>query len=149
MPSFDIVSEVNMHEVTNAFDQANREVGTRYDFKGTDARFERTEDEITMIAEAEFQLKQMADILRQKTAARKIDLAALEFDDPKPSGKEVRQLVKIKQGIESVLAKKMVKMVKDAKLKKVQVAIQGEKLRVSGKKRDDLQASSTCLKTPT
>ncbi len=145
MPSFDVVSEVDMHEVTNAVDQANREVSTRFDFKGSGARYERADDVITMIAPSEFQLQQMLDILQTKLARRGVDIACLEIGEPQVSGKEVRQTVTIRQGLDSPLAKKIVKLVKDSKLK-VQAAIQGEKVRVTGKKRDDLQKVIALLK---
>jgi len=138
MPSFDVVSEVNMHELSNAIDQANKEVTTRYDFKGTDSKFEFVKDIITMSSESDFQVKQMYDILQSKLVKRNIDLKFLEPGKMLESGKGARQDVKVKQGIETETAKKMVKMVKDKKMK-VQAAIQGEKLRVTGKKRDDLQ----------
>ena len=138
MPSFDIVSEINMHELTNAVDQANKEVTTRYDFKGTDSRFEFANDIITMYSQSDFQLKQMYDVLQSKLVKRGIDLKFLEAGKIMESGKGARQDITVKQGIESEIAKKMVKMVKDRKMK-VQAAIQGEKLRISGKKRDDLQ----------
>ena len=145
MPSFDVVSEVDMHEVTNAVDQANREVTTRFDFKGTNARYELNESIITMTAEAEFQLQQMLDILQTKLSRRGVDIDCLELAEPQQSGKETRQEVTIRQGLDSVLSKKIVKLIKDAKLK-VQAAIQGDKVRVSGKKRDDLQQVIAMLK---
>ncbi len=145
MPSFDVVSEVDMHEVTNAVDQANREVSTRFDFKGSGARYERADDVITMIAPSEFQLQQMLDILQTKLARRGVDIACLEIGEPQASGKEVRQIVTIRQGLDSPLAKRIVKLIKDSKLK-VQAAIQGEKVRVTGKKRDDLQKVIALLK---
>ena len=145
MPSFDVVSEVDMHEVTNAVDQANREVSTRFDFKGSGARYERTDDEITMIAPSEFQLQQMLDILQTRLARRGVDIACLEVGEPQASGKEVRQIVTVRQGLDSPLAKRIVKLVKDSKLK-VQAAIQGEKVRITGKKRDDLQKVITLLR---
>ena len=138
MPSFDIVSEINMHELSNAIDQANKEVTTRYDFKGTDSRFEFSKDIITMHSETDFQLKQMYDVLQSKLVKRGIDLKFLEPGKIVESGKGARQEITVKQGIETDMARKMVKMVKDKKMK-VQAAIQGEKLRISGKKRDDLQ----------
>lgn len=138
MPSFDIVSEVDIQEVRNAVDQANREIATRFDFKGVDASFEQTETEITLKAEQEFQLGQMMDILRQKLVKRKVDVACMELKDPETSLNAARQRVIIRQGIDSVTAKKMVKDIKASKIK-VQVQIQGEQLRVTGKKRDDLQ----------
>ena len=145
MPSFDVVSEVEMHEVTNGVDQANREVSTRFDFKGTNASFELNDSVITMKAEAEFQLQQMLDILQTKLSRREIDIACLEIGDTQQSGKEVRQEVTIRQGLDSTLSKKVVKLIKDKKLK-VQAAIQGEKVRVTGKKRDDLQQVISMLK---
>jgi len=145
MPSFDVVSEVDMHEVTNAVDQANREVNTRFDFKGSNASYELSESVVMMKAEAEFQLQQMLDILQTKLSRRGVDIACLELADPQQSGKEVRQEVTIRQGLDSVLSKKIVKLIKDAKLK-VQAAIQGDKVRVTGKKRDDLQQVIAMLK---
>jgi uncharacterized protein YajQ (UPF0234 family) len=145
MPSFDVVSEVDMHEVTNAVDQANREVTTRFDFKGTNARYELNESVVSMKAEAEFQLQQMLDILQTKLNRRGVDIACLQLAEPQQSGKEVRQEVTIRQGLDSVLSKKIVKLIKDAKLK-VQAAIQGDKVRVTGKKRDDLQQVIAMLK---
>ncbi len=145
MPSFDVVSEVEMHEVTNGVDQANREVTTRFDFKGTNANFELNESVISMKAQADFQLQQMLDILQTKLSRRGIDIACLELGDIQQSGKEVRQDVTIRQGLDSVLSKKIVKLIKDKKLK-VQAAIQGEKVRVTGKKRDDLQQVIAMLK---
>ena len=138
MPSFDIVSEINMHELSNAIDQANKEVTTRYDFKGTDSQFEFAKDIITMHSQSDFQLKQMYDVLQSKLVKRGIDLKFLDPGKIMESGKGARQEIAVKQGIESEMAKKMVKMVKDKKMK-VQAAIQGEKLRITGKKRDDLQ----------
>ncbi len=138
MPSFDIVSEIDMHEATNAVDQANREVGTRFDFKGTNSSFEKTNDIITLTTESEFQLRQMLDILFSKLAKRKIELGCLDIGKITMLGKEAKQVITLKQGIETDLAKKIVKIIKEKKLK-VQAAIQGEKVRVTGKKRDDLQ----------
>ena len=138
MPSFDIVSEVDIQEVRNAVDQANREIATRFDFKGVDAKFEQNETEITLRAEQEFQLGQMMDILRQKLVKRKVDIACMEIKEPETSLNAARQQVFIRQGIDSVTAKKMVKDIKASKIK-VQAQIQGEQLRVTGKKRDDLQ----------
>jgi uncharacterized protein YajQ (UPF0234 family) len=145
MPSFDVVSEVDLHELTNAVDQTNREVGNRFDFKGTNSKIEQNGAEITLISESEFQLEQIMDILRNKMVKRGIDIGCLEVKDPVTSGKEVRQLVIARQGIDKDLARKIVKMVKDAKIK-VQAAIQGEQVRITGKKRDDLQQIITMLK---
>lgn len=145
MPSFDVVSEVDMHEVVNAVDQASREVTTRFDFKGTDSKFEREDAVITLISESEFQLGQMLDILRTKLNRRGVDLACLKTEEPEIAGSRARQKVTLRQGIEADLARKLVKMIKESKLK-VQAQIQGEKIRVSGKKRDDLQAVIADLK---
>lgn len=145
MPSFDVVSEVELAEVHNAVDQANREVGTRFDFKGVDAKFVRNDNEIALNADSEFQLKQMLDILRSKLVKRGIDVRAMEEGKLEPSGKQVHQSVVIRQGIDTDLARKIVKMIKDQKMK-VQAAIQGDKVRVSGKKRDDLQSVIAMLK---
>ena len=146
MPSFDIVSEVDMHEIANAIDQANREVGTRFDFKGIDATFELVSPTaISVSAEVDFQVHQMLDVLRGKIIKRGVDTKSLIEGDIQVSGQKATMMVKVQQGIESDVARKIVKMVKDAKLK-VQTAIQGEKLRVSGKKRDDLQKVIAMLK---
>ncbi len=138
MPSFDIVSEVDVQEVRNAVDQANREIGTRFDFKGVDAKFEQNESEITLRAEQEFQLQQMMDILRQKLVKRKVDIACMDIKDPETTLSAARQQVIIKQGIDTDTARTMVKAIKTSKIK-VQTQIQGEQVRVTGKKRDDLQ----------
>lgn len=145
MPTFDIVSEVDIQEVRNAVDQANREVGNRFDFKGVDARFELSDPEILLIAQQEFQLQQMMDILRQKLVKRKVDVACMEIADPETSLNAARQRVTIRQGIKGDTAKRMAKEIKSSKLK-VQAQIQGEQVRVSGKKRDDLQSVITMLK---
>jgi uncharacterized protein YajQ (UPF0234 family) len=138
MPSFDVVSEVDSQEVTNAVDQANREVRTRFDFKGTDSSFTREGDAITLKSESEFQLKQMLDMLQGKLNKRGVDIACLAVAEPELVGREARQVVTIRQGLETDLSRRIVKMVKESKLK-VQGAIQGDKVRVTGKKRDDLQ----------
>ena len=145
MPSFDVVSEVDFHEVTNAVDQANREIKTRFDFRGVDARFERKEDVVRITAEADIQLDQMIDILRAKLVKRSIDPKVMDIGDQEHVGKLLHKNIKIQEGIESLLAKKVVKMIKDKKIK-VQAAIQGEKVRVTGKKRDDLQQVMSMLK---
>lgn len=145
MPSFDIVSEVDMHELGNAVDQANREVGTRFDFKGVGAEFSLQESIITLNAEVDFQLKQMLDILQGKLVKRGIDVACLKEGEVNVTGQRASLPVTVQQGIESDLARKIVKMIKDTKIK-VQTAIQGEKLRVTGKKRDDLQQVIALLK---
>lgn len=139
MPTFDIVSEVDVHEVRNAVEQSNKEVGTRFDFKGVDAKFELAiETQVTLTAEADFQLQQMMEILRGKLVKRNVDVKSLSEGEVQLSGQRATLEVKIQQGIESDIARKLVKQIKDKKLK-VQTAIQGEKLRVTGKKRDDLQ----------
>lgn len=145
MPSFDVVSEADMQEVRNAVDQANREVGTRFDFKGTGAEFELKEEVITLRAQTEFQLQQMSDILKTKLVKRGIALGSLDIGKVETTLNEARQTVKIKQGIETELAKKIVKIIKDSKMK-VQAAIQGEQIRVTGKKRDDLQEAIALLR---
>ncbi|HAS49911.1 YajQ family cyclic di-GMP-binding protein [Gammaproteobacteria bacterium] len=146
MPSFDIVSEVDMHEVNNALDQSNREVGTRFDFKGIDASFELTNDsDISVSAESDFQIQQMLEMLRGKMVKRGIDIKSLKEGDVQLVGKKASMIVVVQQGIESEIARKIVKAIKEAKLK-VQTAIQGEKLRVTGKKRDDLQQVIALLK---
>lgn len=138
MPSFDVVSEVDMHEVTNAVDQANRELVTRFDFKNTNAKFELEGNEVTMKAPNELQLKQMFDILTARFASRKVDNRCLDLKPPQVNVGDSHQLVTVRSGIDSETAKKIVKRIKTEKLK-VQAAIQGEKVRVTGKKRDDLQ----------
>ena len=145
MPSFDVVSELDMHEVTNAVDQATREVSNRFDFKGTNSRFEQKEDVITLYAEAEFQLNQLLDILEGKLIKRGVDVACMEKGDPESNVAEARQTITLRQGLESLQAKKLVKMVKEKKLK-VQAAIQGDKVRITGKKRDDLQSAIALFK---
>lgn len=146
MPSFDIVSEVDWHEVDNAVDQANREIGNRYDFKGSDARVERAEAVVTVHADNEFQVAQASEILHNKLAKRGIALGALDSAEPETtSGGRARQVITVRSGIEQDLARRMIKMIKGARLK-VQASIQGEQVRVSGKKRDDLQAVISMLK---
>ena len=145
MPSFDVVSDFDAHEAQNGVDQANREVTTRFDFKGTGSKFELDGQVITLTSQSDFQLKQMRDILRQKLAKRGVDIGCLDQQAPQLSGSEARQQIVLRRGIETDLARKLVKMVKGTKLK-VQAAIQGDKLRISGKKRDDLQAVIAMLK---
>ena len=141
MPSFDVVSEVNQVEVRNALDQANKEISTRYDFKGSDARIEHKDKELTLYADDDFKLKQVTDVLLGKLTKRGVDVRALEFGNvAKISGDKVKQVVTIRVGIEQELAKKIVKLVKDSKLK-VQASIQGDTLRVTGAKRDELQSA--------
>ena len=145
MPSFDVVSEVDIQEVRNAVDQAVRELGTRFDFKGVDAGFELNDERIQMHAQEEFQLGQMLDILRDKFTRRGVDVRVLEPGDIEAAGKQKRQSFGLKQGIDRDAAKKIVKLIKDAKLK-VQSQIQGDQVRVTGKKRDDLQQAIATLK---
>jgi len=139
MPSLDIVSEVNLEEVRNAAENAHRELATRFDFRGVEASFEWKKPNIVMKAEADFQLTQMQDMLRTQLVKRKIDAKAMTLSDAVHSGKTFTKQVIFKEGIEQPVAKQVVKLIKDAKLK-VQAAIQGEQVRVTGKKRDDLQA---------
>lgn len=139
MPSFDVVSEVDLHEVRNAVDQANREVDTRFDFKGTGSRFELDGAVLTLRSQSEFQLKQMLDIVNARLSRRGVDVGCLELADPELAGQEARQRVTLRQGIDKDLARRIVKRIKDGKIK-VQAAVQGDQVRVSGKKRDDLQA---------
>jgi hypothetical protein len=138
MPSFDIVSEVDLHQFTNAVDQSTRVVETRFDFKGIEARYERDKLTVTIVAESEMQLQQMEDMLRANLIKCKIEPNAMEIGEPQQQGKLVKVLVTMKNGLETELAKKIVKLIKDEKLK-VQTQIQGEQVRVTGKKRDDLQ----------
>jgi uncharacterized protein YajQ (UPF0234 family) len=145
MPSFDVVSEVNHHELSNAVDQANREVTTRFDFKGTGSNFELAGNLITMNTQSEFQLQQMYDILCNKLVKRGVDIACLEVGEANVQLKTATQAVTVREGIETADARKMVKLIKERKMK-VQAAIQGDQLRVTGKKRDDLQAVIALLK---
>ncbi|MAG70698.1 MAG: YajQ family cyclic di-GMP-binding protein [Acidobacteria bacterium] len=145
MPSFDVVSEVDRQEVRNAVDQANRELTTRFDFKGTNATFELEDEQVTMKAPDEFQLRQMYDILTKRLVGRRIDIRCLKLDEPQVNVGEARQLIAVRSGVESEIARDIVKRVKVTKLK-VQVAIQGDKLRVTGKKRDELQQVIALLK---
>ena len=145
MPSFDVVSEFDAHEASNAVDQANREVTNRFDFKGTGSKFDLEGNIVSMTTQSDFQLKQMTDILHQKLAKRGIDIGCLKEEEPEITGTEARQKIVMRQGIDSPLARDLVKKIKGSKIK-VQAAIQGEKLRVSGKKRDDLQAVIALLK---
>jgi uncharacterized protein YajQ (UPF0234 family) len=145
MPSFDVVSEVDSHELKNAVDNANRELTKRFDFRGVDAGFELTNDMIKIFAEVDFQLEQLYEILQIQMVKRKIDIKCLERKDPEKLGKLVLIWLSVKQGIETLTAKKMIKAIKASKLK-VQAAIQGEKLRVTGKKRDELQQVMALLR---
>lgn len=145
MPSFDVVSEVDKHELSNAVDQANRELATRFDFKGTDAKFELEGYVVTQTAPSVFQLNQMLDILRARLAARSIDVRCLDVGDPLENLSGARRKVTIKQGIEQAVSKKLIAELKTAKLK-VEAQINGEKLRITGKKRDDLQTAMALLR---
>jgi len=146
MPSFDIVSKTDLTEVDNALRNIEREIATRFDFKGSQCRIERLESTLTILADDQPKMKQMHELLKAHLARRKVDVAALEFKDPeRASGDKIRQAVIVKQGIDRDLAKRLVKELKDGKLK-VQAAIQGDELRVSGKKRDDLQAAIALIR---
>lgn len=145
MPSFDVVSEVDMHEASNAVDQANREVSTRFDFKGTGSTFEHEGNTITSTSQSDFQLQQMLDILQSKLSRRGVDIDCLEVQDPEVSGKQARQRIVVREGLDSEQCRAIVKAIKSSKLK-VQAAIQGNLVRVSGKKRDDLQQVIAFLK---
>jgi uncharacterized protein YajQ (UPF0234 family) len=145
MPSFDVVSEIDTHELTNAVDQAVRELTQRFDFKGTDATFELDDATVTMSAPADFQLKQMLEILKLRIAKRGIDVACLEIKDPVVNLATAKQMVVLKHGIDADTGKKVARLLKDSKLK-VQAQIQGEKVRVIGKKRDDLQDAISLLR---
>jgi uncharacterized protein YajQ (UPF0234 family) len=146
MPSFDIVSEVNEAEVRNALDQANKEIGTRFDFKGSDARVEYKDKTLTLYADDDFKLKQVTDLLTGKLAKRQVDVRSLKYGDPeKISGNKVKQAITVRTGVEQELAKKIVKLLKDSKLK-AQGSIQGDTVRVSGAKRDELQNAIALVK---
>ena len=145
MPSFDVVSEVDKHELSNAVDQANRELTTRFDFKGVDAKFELDEFVVTSIAPSAFQLKQMLDILRGRLSARGIDVRCLEVADPNENLGGARQKLTVRQGLEQSVSKKLIAAIKQAKLK-VEAQINKDKLRITGKKRDDLQEAIALLR---
>ncbi|MBA3507509.1 MAG: YajQ family cyclic di-GMP-binding protein [Betaproteobacteria bacterium] len=146
MPSFDIVSEVNQVEVKNAVDQANKEVSTRFDFKGSDARIVHAEKTLTLFADDDFKLSQVTDILRAKLTKRSVDVRSLDYGEiEKVSGNKVKQVVTVRTGVEQELSKKIVKLLKDSKLK-AQASIQGDAVRVSGAKRDDLQSAIALVK---
>jgi uncharacterized protein YajQ (UPF0234 family) len=145
MPSFDIVSEVDMHEITNAVDQAAREIGNRFDFKGVDMEFNLKDDVLAISAEVDFQIHQMLDVLQNKMVKRGIEISCLKTADVNTVGQKATMQVTVQQGIESETARSIVKKVKEKKMK-VQIAIQGDKLRVTGKKRDDLQGVIALLK---
>jgi cyclic-di-GMP-binding protein len=146
MPSFDVVCEANMIEVKNAIDQANKEISTRFDFKGSDARIEHKEQELTLYADDDFKLGQVKDVLIGKLAKRNVDVRFLDYDKPqKIGGDKLKQVVKVKKGVSSELAKKVVRLIKDSKIK-VQGSIQGDAVRVTGAKRDDLQGTIAMLR---
>lgn len=138
MPSFDVVSEIDQHELTNAVDQTNREVGNRFDFKGTDSRVEQEAGALLLDAPSEFQVEQVKQILHQKLTRRGLDIGALEEADVEERGGRVRQRITVREGIDKEMGKRIVKLVKESKLK-VQASIQGDQVRITGKKRDDLQ----------
>jgi uncharacterized protein YajQ (UPF0234 family) len=146
MPSFDVVSEANTVEVKNAVEQSNKEISTRFDFKGSDARVEQKERELTAFADSEFQLNQVRDVLTGKMVKRNVDVRFLDIGKvEKIGGDKVKQVIKIKNGIESDAAKKIVRIIKDSKMK-VQASIQGDAVRITGAKRDDLQAAMALLR---
>jgi len=145
MPSFDVVSEVDKHALTNAVDQASKVIISRYDFKGVDAKFDRKEYEITITADNEYQLDAMLDSLRSSLHKNGIGISCLEVKKVQTAGKQVKRDILVRTGVESELAKKIVKMIKDQKLK-VQASIQGEQVRITGKKRDDLQECIAMLR---
>ncbi|MBT1535715.1 YajQ family cyclic di-GMP-binding protein [Ralstonia solanacearum] len=146
MPSFDVVCEANMVELKNAVEQANKEISTRFDFKGSDARVEHKEQELTLFADDDFKLGQVKEVLLAKLAKRNVDVRFLDYQDKqKIGGDKMKQVVKIKKGVSGDLAKKIVKLIKDSKIK-VQGSIQGDTVRVSGTKRDDLQSVIAMLR---
>lgn len=145
MPSFDVVSEIDQHELTNAVDQANREINNRFDFKGTDSKIEIVDNSLTIISSSEFQVKQIHDILETKVTKRGIDIRCLDYGEILENNNQARQIVNIKKGVDNELARKIVKMIKSSKLK-TQAAIQGDQVRITGKKRDDLQATIAEIK---
>jgi cyclic-di-GMP-binding protein len=145
MPSFDTVSEIDHHELKNAIDQANREIGTRYDFKGADAKIELTDKEIMFHAESRFQLQQMFPVLLSKMGKRGLDIDCLKTGDVVEAAKTARQPISIQEGIDKEVGKKIIKLIKESKLK-VQASIQGEQVRITGKSRDDLQQAMQLMK---
>jgi len=148
MPSFDVVSEVDLHEISNAVDQANREVGNRFDFKGSDARVEQADHVLTVHGDNEFQIRQVVDILHKKLAKRGVNIAALVEGEVIVSGSKARIEISVRHGIDPDTARDLVKQIKASKIR-VQASIQGDKVRVSGKKRDDLQNIISNLKEST
>lgn len=145
MPSFDTVSEIDHHELTNAVDQANREIGTRYDFKGSDAKIENSGDELMFHAQSRFQLQQMFPVLLSKMSKRGLDIDCLKMGDVVEGSNTAKQPISIQEGIDKEMARKIVKLIKESKMK-VQAAIQGEQVRITGKKRDDLQKAMQLIK---
>jgi cyclic-di-GMP-binding protein len=146
MPSFDIVCEANTVELKNAVEQSNKEITNRFDFKGSDSRVEQTEKELTVFADDDFKLSQIKDVMLAKLAKRNVDVRFLKYGDPqKIGGDKLKQIISIRQGIETEDAKKIVKVIKESKIK-VQASIQGESVRVTGTKRDDLQAAMAAVK---
>lgn len=145
MPSFDVVSEIDHHELTNAVDQTNREISNRFDFKGSDAKVEQGEGSLTLEAESEFQIDQIITVLNQKLAKRGLDIQSMERQGVEVNNLRARQKLVVKEGIDKDLAKKIVKLVKESKMK-VQASIQGDQVRITGKKRDDLQQAIALLK---
>jgi hypothetical protein len=145
MPSFDVVSKIDAHELANAIDQCNREVSNRFDFKGTNSRVEEKEAVLSLIGPGEFQIKQMTDILLTKLSKRGIDVGCLEYGKIQENINESRQEITVRQGLDKDLARKIVKLIKNTKLK-VQSSIQGDQVRITGKKRDDLQEAIAFLK---
>lgn len=146
MPSFDVVSEVDKHELTNAIDQTNRELANRFDFRGTDAKVDQSEKTLTLFADSDFQLEQLMDILRMKLVKREIEVSCLEVKDSAGFGKMRKQEVTVREGLDKEASRKIVKLIKESKVK-VQAAIQGDSVRVTGKKRDELQQIIALLKT--
>ncbi len=145
MPSFDTVSEIDHHELTNAVDQANREVSTRYDFKGSDAKIELSGNDLILHAQSKFQLQQMLPVLHQKMSKRGLDIDSLEPGQATEVNNRAKQPLLVKEGIDKEVAKKVVKLIKESKMK-VQASIQGEQVRITGKKRDDLQQAMQLMK---
>ena len=145
MPSFDIVSEVDSHELSNAVDNSNRAISQRFDFKGTNTEVRKTNDEVIISSESEFQVDQVLTIVHSEMVRRKIDINSLEESQSKPNGRQVEKKLLLRQGIDKETAKKIIKLIKDSKIK-VQSSIQGEQVRVTGKKRDDLQSVMSTLK---
>ena len=145
MPSFDVVSEVDMHELANAVDQSNREIGNRFDFKGSDAHVAQAENVLTLHASSEFQINQMLDILYARLAKRGVDIGCMDKGKVEVAGNKARQTLTVRQGIDADLARRIVKLIKDTKIK-VQASIQGEQVRVTGKKLDDLQEAIAMLR---